>query len=258
MSPEKSKQRGPDADRDPRGGLASGARFFGATLRGFRKQRHHELKSSHRPFGHRSRALLRGGGPLSAARCRVRARAGRAVARSAGRGRRASSARQPLAPRGQDRPRLPRLWPAVQRADRRRQRRPGSGARQVRSRPRLSLRHLRDVVDSCGDPGIRAAQPLAGQDGHHRGAEEAVLQSAPHEEPSRRAQRGRPAARGRPRHRRGSRGDRGGGGRDEPPPRRDGSLPRDARCPGTATANGRTRWSPRTRIRRARSPRPAS
>ena len=43
----------------------------------------------------------------------------------------------------------------------------------------FSGRHLRDVVDHGGDQRICPAQLVAGEDGHHDGAEEAILQPAP-------------------------------------------------------------------------------
>jgi len=41
---------------------------------------------------------------------------------------------------------------------------------------KASPRHLRHVVDQGGDPGIHLALVVAGEDGHHREPEEAVLQ----------------------------------------------------------------------------------
>ena len=48
---------------------------------------------------------------------------------------------------------------------------------------RLPPLHLRDVVDPRRHPGIHPALLVAGQNGHHRGAEKAVLQPAPPERP---------------------------------------------------------------------------
>src|SRR5580692_7822895 len=45
------------------------------------------------------------------------------------------------------------------------------------------------------DPGIYPALLVAGEDRHHGGAEEAVLQPAPHQGPARRHRRGRALAR---------------------------------------------------------------
>ncbi len=168
--------------------------LWGRSSRDWNK-RYHELAPDQRAWRHRSGTLLRGGRALPVARPRGRARARRALARQPRRGCGAPAGRQSSAPRGQDRARLSRLRPAVRRPDRRGQRRAGPGARQVRPRSRLPLRNLRDVVDPRGHTRVRPAQPLAGQDGHHGGAEEALLQPAPHEEPARRAQRGRPAGR---------------------------------------------------------------
>src|SRR3546814_7075427 len=55
----------------------------------------------------------------------------------------------------------------------------------IRSRTRLPPRHLCDVVDSRLDPGIHPAVVEPGENGHHRGAEKAVLQPPPDEEQSR-------------------------------------------------------------------------
>ena len=49
--------------------------------------------------------------------------------------------------------------------------------------PRVPPCHLCHVVDPRRDPGIHPAQLVAGENGHHRGAEEAVLQPAPAEGP---------------------------------------------------------------------------
>jgi hypothetical protein len=54
------------------------------------------------------------------------------------------------------------------------------------------LRHLRDVVDQGGDPGIHPALVVAREDGHHREPEEAVLQPAQGQEQDLGARRGRP------------------------------------------------------------------
>jgi hypothetical protein len=48
----------------------------------------------------------------------------------------------------------------------------------VRARTRLPPGDLRHVVDPRRDPGIHPALLVAGEDGHHGGAEEAVLQPA--------------------------------------------------------------------------------
>ena len=58
---------------------------------------------------------------------------------------------------------------------------------------RLPPRHLRHVVDQGRDPGIHPALVVAGEDGHHRHAEEAVLQPAQGQEPDLGARGRRPA-----------------------------------------------------------------
>ena len=82
----------------------------------------------------------------------------------------------------------------VCRADLRRQYRPDAGREEVRARARLPPRHLCDVVDPRLDPGIHPALVEPGEDGHHRGAEEAVLQPAADEEPDRGVRGRRPAS----------------------------------------------------------------
>ena len=105
----------------------------------------------------------------------------------------ASAGDQPPAPGRQDRDGLPRLRPAAERDHLRGQCRPDAGGQAVRSRPRLPARDLRDVVDSRGDPGVHPALLVAGQDGHHGGAEEAVLQPAQAQGPDAGDRRGRSA-----------------------------------------------------------------
>src|SRR3546814_4568757 len=61
-------------------------------------------------------------------------------------------------PRREDRDGLPRLWPAGQRADQRRQYRIDAGREEVRSRTRLPPRDLCDVVDPRLDPGIHRSE----------------------------------------------------------------------------------------------------
>ena len=78
-------------------------------------------------------------------------------------------------------------------------------------------RDLCDVVDPRLDPGIHPALVEPGEDGHHRGAEETVLQPAPDEEPDRRVRGRRPQARRRHQDRHRPRRDRGRGRVDEPP-----------------------------------------
>ncbi len=101
-----------------------------------------------------------------------------------------------------------------------RQCRPDAGGQALRARKGLPPRHLRDVVDQGGDPGIHPALVVAREDGHHRQPEEAVLQPAQGEEQDFRARGRRPAARPGAGHRQASWRDRTGRGRHEPPPRR--------------------------------------
>jgi hypothetical protein len=93
-----------------------------------------------------------------------------------------------LAPasRGQDRHGLPRLRPACRRAHQRRQRGHDAGGEALRSGARLPPGHLCHVVDSRCDSRIHPAQLVAREDGHHCGAEEAVLQPPPAQGPDRR------------------------------------------------------------------------
>ena len=158
-------------------------------------------------------------------------------------------------PRRQDRHGLSRLWPAGQRADLRRQYRPDAGREEVRARPRLPPRHLCDVVDPRLDPGIHPALVEPGEDGHHRGAEEAVLQPSPDEEPDRRVRGRRPQARGRHQDRHRPRRHRGGSRLDEPP-HGDGRRhqPQRPAARQTAKASGRTSWSTTARCRTRSSP----
>ena len=125
-----------------------------------------------------------------------------ALARPRGHGGRAQAGHLASAPGRQDRHGLPRLRPAGRRADQRRQCRHDAGGQALRSGPRLPPGHLRHVVDPRRDPGIHPAQLVAGEDGHHGGAEEAVLQPAPAEGPDAGDRRRRSAARagGQDRH----------------------------------------------------------
>ena len=56
----------------------------------------------------------------------------------------------------------------------------------LRSGARLQAGDLCHVVDPRLDPGIHPAVVVAGEDGHHRGAEEAVLQPTQAQGPNRR------------------------------------------------------------------------
>src|SRR3546814_1271696 len=96
------------------------------------------------------------------------------------------------APRREDRDGLSRLWPAGQRADFGRQYRADAGGEEIRPRTRLPPRHLCDVVDSRVDSGVHPALVEPREDGHHRGAEEAVLQPPPDEKQPRSVRGWRP------------------------------------------------------------------
>ena len=98
--------------------------------------------------------------------------------------------------------------------------RPDAGGQAFRTRKGLPPRHLCDVVDQGGDPGIHPAFVVAGEDGHHREPEEAVLQPAQGQEQDLRPRRGRPASRPGEAHRQAARRHRAGRGRHEPPARR--------------------------------------
>ena len=86
---------------------------------------------------------------------------------------------------------------------------------------------------------------VAGEDGHHGGAEEAVLQPAPAEGPDAGDRRRRPAARagGEDRPHAGRAG--AGRGQHEPPPGGARPQPERAGRARTARASGRTGWSTR-------------
>ena len=73
---------------------------------------------------------------------------------------------------------LSRLRPADRRGHLGGQRRPDAGGQALRSRQGLPARHLRHVVDPRLDPGVHPALVEPGEDGHHGGAEEALLQPA--------------------------------------------------------------------------------
>ena len=99
------------------------------------------------------------------------------------------------ASRGAHRHGLSRLRPADRRGHLRGQRRPDAGRQALRSRQGLPPRDLRHVVDPRLDPGIHPALVEPREDGHHGGAEEAVLQPAARQEPDAGAGGRRPAAR---------------------------------------------------------------
>ena len=139
-----------------------------------------------------------------------------ALERASGHRGRGAAGQHAPAPRRQDRHGLSRLRPAGQRAHLRGQYRPDAGREEVRARTRLPPRHLCDVVDPRLDPGIHPAHLEPGQDGHHRGAEEAVLQPSPDEEPHRGVRGRRPEARGRHQDRHRPRRQRGRRRLDEP------------------------------------------
>ncbi len=129
-----------------------------------------------------------------------------------------------LQARGQDRHGLPRLRPAHRGGHLRRQRRPDAGGEEVRSRPRLPPGDLRHVVDPRVDPGIHPALLVAGEDGHHRRPEKAVLQPAQSQEPDLRARGRRHASRAGRAHRHPARRDQRRRDLDEPPPLRAGRV----------------------------------
>jgi RNA polymerase sigma-32 factor len=108
---------------------------------------------------------------------------------------------------------------------------------------RLPPRHLCHVVDPRLDPGIHPAFVVAREDGHHRGAEEAVLQPAQGQEPDLRAmEEGDLDARTGEADRDQARRHRAGRGGHEPPPRP--AIPRST-PPSARTAraaSGRTGW----------------
>ena len=133
---------------------------------------------------------------------------------------RPSAGDQPSASGGQDRHGLSRLWPARGRAHFRGQRRHDAGGQAVRPGPRLPSGDLCHVVDPRLDPGIHPSFLVAGEDGHHGGAEEAVLQPAQAQGPDAGHRGGRPVARAGDQDRDPPRRARGGGGEHEPPPRR--------------------------------------
>ena len=129
-----------------------------------------------------------------------------------------------------------------------------AGGQALRSRPRLPPRDLCDVVDPRGDPGIHPAFVVAGEDGHHGGAEKAVLQPAQAEGPAAGDGGGRSVARKPEKDR--DRARRAGSRRDQHEPAAGEPRPfaeRAARA-ATARANGRIGWSTRARARRPGSP----
>ena len=134
--------------------------------------------------------------------------------------RRAPAGHLPSSPRGAHRHGLSRLWPARRRGHLRRQCRPDAGGEALRSRQGLPPRHLRHVVDQGGDPGIHPALVEPGEDGHHGGAEEALLQPAQDQGSAQGARRGRSAPRAGEADRDQARRDRGGRRLHEPAARR--------------------------------------
>ena len=121
--------------------------------------------------------------------------AGQALARAWRHRSRAPAGDQPSAPRRQDRHGLSRLRPAGGRADLRGQCRHDAGGQALRPGARLPPGHLCHVVDPRLDPGIHPALLVAGEDGHHGGAEEAVLQPAQAQGPDAGDRGRRPVAR---------------------------------------------------------------
>ena len=117
----------------------------------------------------------------------------------------------------QDRHGLSRLRPADRRSHLRGQRRADAGGAPLRARQGLQAGDLRDVVDPRLDPGIHLALVVAGENGHHRQPEEAVLQPAQGQEQDFGARRGRPARRPGDDHRHPARRRQAGRHRHEPP-----------------------------------------
>ncbi|CAA9515222.1 MAG: RNA polymerase sigma factor RpoH, partial [uncultured Sphingomonadaceae bacterium] len=143
--------------------------------------------------------------------------AGQALDRAWRHGRGGEARQLAPSPRRQDLHGLSRLRPARVRAYLGRQYRPDAGREEVRARARLPPRDLCDVVDQGLDPGVHPAQLVAREDGHHRGAEEAVLQPSPDEEQDRRVRGRRHAPGGRDQDRHRSRRHRSRRHLDEPP-----------------------------------------
>src|SRR6202047_2734572 len=128
---------------------------------------------------------------------------------------------QPSTALCQDRHGLPRLWPADLRADLGGKYRPDAGGQTIRAGQGIQIDDLRPVVDQGGDPGIHPALVVAGEDGHHRQSEEAVLQPAKGQEQDLGAGGRRPASGPGQAHRQTPRRHRAGRrGHELPPPRR--------------------------------------
>ncbi len=163
-----------------------------------------------------------------------------------------------LASRGPHRHGLSRLWASHRRGYLRRQRRPDAGREALRARSRLPPGDLRHVVDPRLDPGIHPALVEPRQDGHDRGAEEAVLQPAARQEPAAGARGRRSQARARQDDRQKARRDRGRRRVDEPPPRRRCVAQRACARGSRIPANGRIGSSTTRPIRRSVSSRPRS
>ena len=117
--------------------------------------------------------------------------AGQGLGRPRRQGGGAQAGHQPPAAGGEDRHGLPRLRPADRRGDLGGERRADAGGQALRPGEGLPARDLCDVVDPGLDPGIHPALVEPGEDGHHRGAEEALLQPAQGEEQDRRDRGGR-------------------------------------------------------------------
>ncbi len=148
-------------------------------LRGY-----HEQPRSSRSFQRCRPFALSGRDPqISASHARRRIHVRQAPQGAWRRRGRAPAGHQPSAPGRQDRHGLSRLWPAGVGDRLRRQCRPDAGGEALRSRQGLPARHLCDVVDPRRHPGICAEKLEHGEAGHHRGPEEAVLQSAQGQDP---------------------------------------------------------------------------
>ena len=93
------------------------------------------------------------------------------------RGRAPAGHRQPAAGR-QDRPRVPQGLPQPARPGAGGQHRPDAGGEEVRPLPRREALLLRGLVDPRLHPQVHPQQLAAGQDRHHAGAAQALLQPA--------------------------------------------------------------------------------
>ena len=139
---------------------------------------------------------------------------------------------------------------AAVRADLGRQCRHDAGGQALRPRSRVPPRDLCDVVDPRRDPGIHPAFLVAGENGHHGGAEEAVLQPAQAEGPAAGDRGRRSVARESEEDRHRARRARGRRRQHEPAARQPRPFAERAACAATARASGRIGWSTRARARK--------